>query len=72
MPVAMARLSDAFIDDLLARTDIVEVIGARVPLKRQGREYSARCPFHDERWRFSDVHRRLEERAARRQRGAPV
>ncbi|MGH8060477.1 MAG: DNA primase [Pseudoxanthomonas sp.] len=45
----MARLSDAFIDDLLARTDIVEVIGTRVPLKRQGKEYSARCPFHDER-----------------------
>lgn len=45
----MARLSDAFIDDLLARTDIVELIGSRVPLKRQGREYSARCPFHDER-----------------------
>ncbi|KFN48164.1 DNA primase [Arenimonas metalli] len=45
----MARLPDAFIDDLLARTDIVEVIGTRVPLKRQGREYSARCPFHDER-----------------------
>jgi len=35
--------------DLLARTDIVEVVGSRVPLKRQGREYSARCPFHDER-----------------------
>jgi DNA primase len=45
----MARLSDAFIDDLLARTDIVEVVNARVPLKRQGKEYSARCPFHDER-----------------------
>ena len=45
----MARLPDAFLDDLLARTDIVEVITARVPLKRQGREYSARCPFHDER-----------------------
>jgi DNA primase len=45
----MARLSDAFIDDLLARTDIVEVIGTRVPLKRQGKEYAARCPFHDER-----------------------
>src|SRR3546814_14939163 len=45
----MARLSDAFIDDLLARKDIVEVINARVPLKRQGKEYSARCPFHDER-----------------------
>ncbi len=45
----MARIPDAFIDDLLARTDIVEVIGNRVPLKRQGKEYSARCPFHDER-----------------------
>ena len=45
----MARLSDAFIDDLLARTDIVEVVGTRVPLKRQGKEYAARCPFHDER-----------------------
>lgn len=45
----MARIPDAFIDELLARTDIVEVIGARVPLKKQGREYTARCPFHDER-----------------------
>lgn len=45
----MARIPDAFIDDLLARTDIVEVVGTRVPLKKQGREYSARCPFHDER-----------------------
>ena len=45
----MARIPDAFIDDLLARTDIVEVIQARVPLKRQGKEYAARCPFHDER-----------------------
>ena len=45
----MARIPDAFIDDLLARTDIVEVINARVPLKRQGKEYAARCPFHDER-----------------------
>ncbi|MFC5571302.1 DNA primase [Lysobacter yangpyeongensis] len=45
----MARIPDAFIDDLLARSDIVEIIGARIPLKRQGKEYSARCPFHDER-----------------------
>ena len=45
----MARIPDAFIDDLLARTDIVEVVGSRVPLKKQGKEYSARCPFHDER-----------------------
>ena len=45
----MARIPDAFIDDLLARTDIVEVVGGRVPLKRQGKEYASRCPFHDER-----------------------
>ena len=45
----MARIPDAFIDELLARSDIVEVVGARVPLKKQGREYAARCPFHDER-----------------------
>lgn len=45
----MARIPDAFIDELLARTDIVEVVGGRVPLKRQGKEYSACCPFHDER-----------------------
>lgn len=43
------RIPDAFIDDIVARTDIVEVIGSRVPLKRAGREYHARCPFHDER-----------------------
>jgi DNA primase len=46
---SMARIPDAFIDELLARTDIVEVVGGRVPLKRQGKEYSACCPFHDER-----------------------
>ncbi|MET0289590.1 MAG: DNA primase [Pseudoxanthomonas sp.] len=45
----MARIPDAFIDELLARTDIVEVVGLRVPLKKQGKEYAARCPFHDER-----------------------
>src|SRR5688500_10814158 len=45
----MARIPDAFIADLLTPTDLVEVIGSRVQLKRQGKEYSARCPFHDER-----------------------
>jgi len=45
----MSRIPHSFIDSLLARTDIVEVIGSRVPLKRQGREFSACCPFHDER-----------------------
>ena len=37
-----------FIDDLVARADIVEVIGRRVPLKKGGREFKACCPFHDE------------------------
>ncbi|PID44769.1 MAG: DNA primase [Proteobacteria bacterium] len=37
-----------FIDQLLTRCDIVEVINARVPLKRHGREYQACCPFHNE------------------------
>ncbi len=32
----------------MARTDIVEVIDARVPLKKAGREYKACCPFHGE------------------------
>jgi DNA primase len=37
-----------FIDELLARTDIVELVNARVTLKKQGREYAACCPFHGE------------------------
>ncbi len=38
-----------FIDDLLARTDIVELIDQRVPLKKAGsKNYSACCPFHSE------------------------
>jgi DNA primase len=42
------RIPQHFIDELIARTDIVEVIGSRVPLKRGGKEYKACCPFHDE------------------------
>ncbi len=42
------RIPQAFIDELIGRADIVEVIGARVPLKKAGREYKACCPFHDE------------------------
>jgi len=43
------RIPERFIDDLLARIDIVDVIQERVPLKKAGRDWSARCPFHDER-----------------------
>ena len=42
------RIPQAFIDDLIARADIVEIINARVPLKKKGREYTACCPFHNE------------------------
>jgi DNA primase len=42
------RIPQGFIDELVARADIVEVIGARVQLKKAGREYKACCPFHDE------------------------
>jgi DNA primase len=41
-------IPQSFINDLLARTDIVDVIDARVTLKKAGKEYQARCPFHDE------------------------
>ena len=42
------RIPQSFIDDLIARADIVEVVGNRVTLTRAGREYKAPCPFHDE------------------------
>ena len=42
------RIPQSFIDELIARADIVEVIGSRVPLKKAGREYKACCPFHNE------------------------
>jgi len=38
----------SFIDDLLARLDIVDVIDSRVKLKKKGKNYSACCPFHNE------------------------
>lgn len=42
------RIPQQFIDELMARVDLVEVIDARVPLRKAGRDYMARCPFHDE------------------------
>jgi DNA primase len=44
----MGRIPQSFIDELIERTNIVEVIGLRVPLKKAGREYRACCPFHSE------------------------
>jgi DNA primase len=44
----MGLIPESFINDLMNRVDIVEVIDARVPLKKTGREYQACCPFHTE------------------------
>lgn len=42
------RIPRTFVDELLTRIDIVEVVGARVPLRKAGREFTACCPFHSE------------------------
>ncbi|MFM2484670.1 DNA primase [Celerinatantimonas yamalensis] len=42
------RISQQFIDDLLARVDIVSLIDQRVRLKKAGKNYQACCPFHNE------------------------
>lgn len=42
------RIPKDFIDQLLTRINIVDVIQARLPLKKAGREYMACCPFHGE------------------------
>ncbi|TBR43480.1 DNA primase [Marinomonas agarivorans] len=42
------RIPDQFIDELLARTDIADVISSRLTLKKTGQNYSALCPFHNE------------------------
>jgi len=44
----MAGIPQYFIDEILARSDIIDVVGSRVPLKKAGKEYKACCPFHDE------------------------
>jgi len=42
------RIPQHFIDSLINQVDIVDVIDARVPLKKKGHEYTACCPFHNE------------------------
>lgn len=46
--IMAGNIPKSFIDDLLNRTDIVDVIDARVPLKKKGANYTACCPFHSE------------------------
>ncbi|MFT5706224.1 MAG: DNA primase [Oceanospirillaceae bacterium] len=42
------KIPQSFIDDLLARTDIVDIIDSSVNLKKTGKNYSGLCPFHKE------------------------
>lgn len=42
------RIPQNFIDDLISRLDIVDVVNARTRLKKAGKNYSACCPFHNE------------------------
>ncbi|TFH68740.1 DNA primase [Gammaproteobacteria bacterium LSUCC0057] len=42
------RIPQSFIDDLLDRSDIVDIVSARIDLKKAGKSYKACCPFHDE------------------------
>lgn len=42
------KIPREFIDDLLARTDVVDIVDSRVKLKKAGKNYSACCPFHNE------------------------
>lgn len=42
------RIPQHFISELVARADIIEVIGSRLQLKKAGKDYKACCPFHDE------------------------
>ncbi len=51
------RIPRQFIDDLLVRVDIVDIIDSHVPLKKTGSNYAARCPFHNEKSPSFNVNR---------------
>jgi DNA primase len=51
------RIPKHFIDDLLNRVDIVDLIDRHVPLKKSGANYVARCPFHTEKTPSFSVNR---------------
>jgi len=42
-------IPDDLVDEVRSRADIVEIIGEHVSLKRSGKDYKGRCPFHEER-----------------------
>jgi len=44
----MAHFPSAFLDEVLARTDVVELIARHVQLKKSGTNFMGLCPFHHE------------------------
>jgi DNA primase len=42
------RIPEQFIDDVVARTDLVELISSRLKLKKSGSNHMGLCPFHNE------------------------
>jgi len=54
------RIPREFIDNLLLRVDIVDLIDSHVPLKKAGSSYVARCPFHSEKSPSFSVNRKKQ------------
>jgi len=52
----MGRIPEAIIEDVLARTDITQVVGQYVGLKRSGANFKGLCPFHNEKTPSFYVH----------------
>ena len=50
------RIPQSFINDLIGRVDIVDVVGARVQLKKAGANHKGLCPFHNEKTPSFNVH----------------
>ena len=54
------RIPREFIDELLVRVDIVDLIDSHVPLKKTGNNFVARCPFHVEKTPSFSVNRKKQ------------
>ncbi|HKY70172.1 MAG TPA: CHC2 zinc finger domain-containing protein, partial [Gammaproteobacteria bacterium] len=56
MSKALGRISESFIQDLLSRIDLLELIGERVSLRKAGSHFIGLCPFHKEKTPSFTVH----------------
>lgn len=58
--MSTGRIPREFIEELLLRVDIVDVIASHVPLKKSGSNFVARCPFHSEKTPSFSVNRKKQ------------